>query len=99
MSVFERILARLRLSKAKHRSLHGHARLALQLSRILPFYEYDEDSFFTTDGAPADVVASRRDGFDRLSALFTARAPRTLAASEELEAGLSDVEFVNAYRV
>jgi glutamate-1-semialdehyde 2,1-aminomutase len=99
MSVIERIVARLRLSRAKHRSLHGHARLALQLSRLLPFYEYDEASFLSTDGAPADVVARRHDGFTRLSAVLTERAPRTLAASEELEAGLSDVEFVNAYRV
>jgi glutamate-1-semialdehyde 2,1-aminomutase len=98
-SLVDRVLARLRLSQAKHRSLHGHARIAQQLSRILPFYEYDEDSFFSSDGAPADVEAGRRDGFARLSALLTERAPKTLAASEELEAGLSDVEFTNAYRV
>ena len=98
-SLVDRILARLRLSRAKHRSLQGHARIAQQLSRILPFYEYDDDSFFASDGAPADVEAGRRDGFARLSARLTERAPKTLAASEELEAGLSDVEFTNAYRV
>jgi glutamate-1-semialdehyde 2,1-aminomutase len=98
-SLVDRVLARLRLSRAKHRSLQGHARIAQQLSRILPFYEYDEDGFFSSDGAPADVEAGRRDGFARLSALLTERAPKTLAASEELEAGLSDVEFTNAYRV
>jgi glutamate-1-semialdehyde 2,1-aminomutase len=97
--LLDRIRARLLLSRAKHRSLQGHARIAQQLSRVLPFYEYDEDSFFATDGAPADVEARRRDGFARLSALFTRRAPKTLAASEELEAGMSDVAFVNAYRV
>ena len=99
MSLVDRVLARLRLSRAKHRSLQGHARIAQQLSRILPFYEYDDDSFFSSDGAPADVEARRRDGFAQLSALLTERAPKTLAASQELEAGLSDVEFTNAYRV
>jgi len=99
MSLFERVRARLRLSRAKHRSLHGHARLALRLSRILPFYEYDEASCFAIDGAPPDVVVRRRDGFARLSERLTARAPRTLAASDELAASLPDVAFVTAYRV
>ncbi|HEX3761801.1 MAG TPA: aminotransferase class III-fold pyridoxal phosphate-dependent enzyme [Kofleriaceae bacterium] len=99
MSLLDRAIARLRLSRAKHRSLHGHAKLALRLSRLMPFYEYNEASFFATDGAPADVVTSRHDGFMRLSQLLTSRAPRTLAMSQELEDSLSDVAFINAYRV
>jgi glutamate-1-semialdehyde 2,1-aminomutase len=99
VSVIGRIRARLRLSRAKHRSLHGHAKIALGLSRLLPFYEYDEDTFFATDGAPAPVVDRRRAAFDRLATRLTAHKPKTLTASAELEAGLSDVAFVNAYRV
>ena len=37
---------RLELSRAKHRSLAGHARMARRLAGFVPFYEYDEDRFF-----------------------------------------------------
>ena len=99
MSVFSKVRARLQLSRAKHRSLTGHAKIALGLSRLLPFYEYDEETFFATDGAPPPVVDRRREAFDRLARRLTAHKPKTLEASAELEAGLSDVAFVNAYRV
>ena len=52
---------RLELSRAKHRSLSGHARIARRLARLLPFYEYGEERFFCSDGAPADIAARRRD--------------------------------------
>ena len=29
---------------------------------LVPFYDYDEDRFFRSDGAPADVAARRRAG-------------------------------------
>ena len=37
-----RLLMRLQLSRAKHRSLAGHARMSRRLARLVPFYEYDE---------------------------------------------------------
>ena len=40
---------RLQLSKAKHSSLAGHARLARGLAALVPFYEYDEARFFCSD--------------------------------------------------
>ncbi|WAS91209.1 aminotransferase class III-fold pyridoxal phosphate-dependent enzyme [Nannocystis punicea] len=91
--------ARLLLSRAKHGSLPGHPRMALRVARMVPLREYDESEFFAGDGAPAEVVARRRDGFSRLAALLQARAPQTLARSEELAQGLSDVAFVDMYRV
>jgi glutamate-1-semialdehyde 2,1-aminomutase len=93
------IKARLLLSRAKHRSLSGHAKMALRAAKMVPFYEYDEEAFFDTDGAPAAIVARRRAGFERLAADLAARAPETMRASSELEAHISDVDFVNAYRV
>ncbi|MGQ0507144.1 MAG: aminotransferase class III-fold pyridoxal phosphate-dependent enzyme [Myxococcaceae bacterium] len=90
---------RLLLSRAKHRSLAGHPRMALRLSRWVPNVEYDATRFFSADGAPAEVERQRRSGFDQLSHQLRARAPRTLQLSAELEHGLSDVAFVNAYRV
>ena len=35
---------RIALSRAKHRSLSGHARLSQRLAKLLPFYEYGESA-------------------------------------------------------
>lgn len=94
-----KIIARLRLSRAKHRSLHGHARISRRLAGILPFYEYDEETAFACDGAPADVVAKRRTAFARLSEQLQVKAPKSLAASRALETDVSDMQFTNANRV
>ena len=61
---------RLQLSRAKHRSLTGHSRMARRFASLVPFYEYDESQFFGADAAPGDVAATRRAGFMRLAALF-----------------------------
>ena len=55
-----RIIPRLELSRAKHRSLDGHSRWARRLARLVPFYEYDAARFFSVDGAPEEVAARRR---------------------------------------
>src|ERR1700760_3238691 len=68
-----KLKTRLELSKAKHPSLAGHARMSRRVAKLLPFYEYGEDKFFCADGAPGEVATRRRDGFDRLSALYTKR--------------------------
>ena len=47
---------RLQLSRAKHRSLSGHARIARRLARLIRYYEYDETRFFNADDAPAEVA-------------------------------------------
>ena len=53
---------RLELSQAKHKSLAGHARIARRLAGFLPFYDYDEDRFFRSDDAPAEIAGLRRAG-------------------------------------
>ncbi|MCP6652324.1 hypothetical protein NL518_29950, partial [Klebsiella pneumoniae] len=73
---------RLELSRAKHRSLAGHSRMAKRLARWVPGYAYDETQFFSADGAPADVVARRRAALQRLGAEFDTRFAKTLAATE-----------------
>src|SRR5262245_37130151 len=90
---------RAQLSRAKHRSLAGHPRMALRLARLLPRYEYSVDEAFGVDGAPSDVVSQRREAFARLGARLRAMAPKTLDAGEALRGAVSDVDFVNAYRV
>jgi glutamate-1-semialdehyde 2,1-aminomutase len=90
---------RLELSKAKHRSLAGHARIARKLAALVPFYEYNETRFFCVDGAPADIAARRRAGFERLSTLYKTRFAQGIARTAESASGISDLQFTDAYRV
>ena len=90
---------RLELSRAKHPSLAGHSRLARRVAALVPYYSYDEARFFSSDGAPPEVEARRRAGFERLAALYRQRFPRTSALTAEARAGLSDLQFTSAYRV
>jgi glutamate-1-semialdehyde 2,1-aminomutase len=97
-SVFS-LRRRLQLSRAKHRSLAGHARISRRLARFVPFYAYDESRFFCSDGAPDDVAAQRRDGFMRLAALFATKYPETTRQTADIARRISDLQFTDAYRV
>jgi glutamate-1-semialdehyde 2,1-aminomutase len=90
---------RLALSKAKHRSLRGHARIARRLAAMVPFYEYDDSAFFRADDAPVDVAARREAGFLRLSCLYRQRYAATARLTEEIRDGISDLQFTDTYRV
>ncbi|MEN9631165.1 MAG: hypothetical protein RJA10_4393, partial [Pseudomonadota bacterium] len=90
---------RLQLSRAKHRSLAGHSRMARRLAAWVPGYAYDERQFFGSDGAPPEVAARRRAGFEALAALYAERYPRTLAMTRRAREGLSDLQFTGCYRV
>jgi len=90
---------RLELSKAKHRTLTGHARMARRVAALVPFYDYDERRFFCSDDAPEEVAARRRAGFERLAALYDARFAETIRRTAEATDGISDLQFTDAYRV
>ncbi|AXJ96203.1 MULTISPECIES: aminotransferase class III-fold pyridoxal phosphate-dependent enzyme [unclassified Sphingomonas] len=90
---------RLALSRAKHRSLGGHVRMAKRIAGQIPFYEYGPDRFFRADDAPADITAQRQAGFERLGAVYATRFAKTLALTRETRGGLSDLQFTGAYRV
>jgi glutamate-1-semialdehyde 2,1-aminomutase len=90
---------RLQLSRAKHRSLAGHSRMAKRVASLIPGFTYGPDRFFAVDGAPADVVARRRAAFDALSSTFTARYASTVAMTRQARDGLSDLQFTSRYRV
>ncbi len=94
-----KILSRVRLSRAKHRSLAGHARIAKRIARLIPFYDFDESSFFDADGAPGEVRAARMRGFARLTQFFSQNRPRSQSALSELKDKVSDVAFISRYRV
>ena len=94
-----RLASRLMLSKAKHPSLRGHANISRWFAKQVPFYEYDEERVFRADGAPAEVAAERRAGFDRLAAVYKSKFAKTAALTTEAQEGISDLQFTAAYRV
>jgi glutamate-1-semialdehyde 2,1-aminomutase len=90
---------RLELSRAKHRSLAGHSRIAKRIAGLLPGYNYDETLFFNSDGAGSAVVERRRDGFFKLAALYAARFPQSVAMTASAREIISDMQFTGRYRV
>jgi glutamate-1-semialdehyde 2,1-aminomutase len=94
-----KLKTRIDLSRAKHRSLAGHSRLARRMAALVPYYEYDDARFFSSDDAPAEVVARRRAGFTRLADLYRTRFARTAALTAEVKEAISDLQFTDAYRV
>jgi glutamate-1-semialdehyde 2,1-aminomutase len=90
---------RLELSRAKHPSLGGHARIAKRVAALVPFYEYGEARFFAADGAPDEVAARRREDFERLAALYRTRYARTLELTADVTDLISDLQFTELYRV
>lgn len=94
-----RIKRRLELSRAKHRSLAGHSRMAKRVASLIPGYAYDEARFFDSDGAPAEVQARRRAGFAALCDLYARRYPKSAALTAQAREGISDLQFTGSYRV
>jgi glutamate-1-semialdehyde 2,1-aminomutase len=90
---------RLLLSRAKHPSLGGHARLARLLARLVRYYEYDETRFFDADDAPVEVAALRRAGFTQLSQLYAQRFAKGSGLTREVARSVSDLQFTARYRV
>jgi glutamate-1-semialdehyde 2,1-aminomutase len=97
--VLHRLQMRLQLSRAKHRSLSGHSRMARRFAALVPFYEYGESLFFRVDAAPDDIAAARRAGFMRLAAVFAERFRKTAELTREIAGGVSDLQFTSRYRV
>src|SRR5262249_3251000 len=90
---------RLQLSRAKHRSLAGHSRIARRMARFVPFYAYDENRFFCSDAAPADVAAQRRVVFLRPALLDETRFPPPPRHPPAPARRISDLQFTDPSRV
>ncbi|MFP8834232.1 aminotransferase class III-fold pyridoxal phosphate-dependent enzyme [Hydrogenophaga sp. XSHU_21] len=90
---------RIELSRAKHRSLAGHSRMAKRLARWLPAYAFEGDDFFGADGAAPELVARRRAAFEVLCAGYATRYGRTLELTAQARTGLADLQLTSAYRV
>jgi glutamate-1-semialdehyde 2,1-aminomutase len=96
---FPALRLRLELSRAKHPSLSGHARIARRVAALIPYYSYEEERFFRSDAAPAGVADRRRAGFAKLAELYRQRYARGAALTAEAESGISDLQFTSRYRV
>jgi len=94
-----RASSRLQLSRAKHPSLRGHARISRWVARLVPFYHYGEERFFRVDSAPDEVASLRRTGFRRLADTFATQFEKTRELTSQTEPGLSDLQFTGHYRV
>ena len=95
----QKLRTRLELSKAKHPSLAGHPRMARRVAALLPTYRYGEEQFFNADDAPAELVNRRRAAFARMSNTYQTRFVQTVQRSAEIEGSISDMQFINNYRV
>ena len=94
-----RLKSRLELSAAKHRSLTGHPRMARRVAALLPYYSYDAEQFYGIDGASSDIVGQRKSAFRRLETVYASKYAKTVACSAAAEPGISDMQFINGYRV
>src|ERR1700694_1033607 len=98
-AVFPQLRARLALSRAKHRSLTGHAKMSRLVARLIPFYEFDINDFFRSDGAPAKVATQRQDGFFALARLYQERFAKGRQMTLQAATRISDLQFTAASRV
>ncbi len=98
-AIFPKLRARLALSRAKHRSLTGHSKMSRRVARLIPFYEFDINDFFCSDGAPAAVATQRQDGFFRLARLHRERFAKGRQMTLQASTQISDLQFTEAYRV
>src|SRR5882762_4762314 len=98
-AAYPKLRARLALSRAKHGSLTGHSKMSRRVARLIPFYEFDINDFFRSDGAPAEVATQRQNGFFRLAGLYRERFAKGRALTLEVSEKISDLQFTESYRV
>lgn len=97
--ILRKAIIRLRLSRAKHPSLSGHAKWSRRISRLIPYFEYDADRFFCSDGASEDIANLRRTAMEKLRLKLQQRAPESIRYSASLTNSISDLHFTSNYRV
>jgi glutamate-1-semialdehyde 2,1-aminomutase len=90
---------RIELSRAKHRSLAGHSRIARRLAKLLPGYQFSEEEFFACDGASTAISLQRKAGFDRLAHEFARQYRIGADMTTAARSMISDLRFTSRYRV
>src|SRR5580658_8825350 len=99
VAVVPKLQARLALSRAKHRSLTGHSKMSRRVARLIPFYEFDINDFFRSDGAPPAIATRRQDGFFRLAGIYQDRFAKSRQLTAQAATQISDLQFTETYRV
>lgn len=94
-----KVFVRLQLSRAKHPSLRGHSRWSRRIARYIPFFSYDAERFYNSDGAPEVIVSQRRQAIERLQIALEQNCRNTLEHCQALESSISDVRFTSHYRI
>jgi glutamate-1-semialdehyde 2,1-aminomutase len=94
-----RIVVRLQLSRAKHPSLRGHSKWSRRVARFVPYFSYEGEHFFASDGAPPHVVAQRRQALHELQQSMEEKSTLTLDYATSIEESISDVRFTSHYRI
>jgi glutamate-1-semialdehyde 2,1-aminomutase len=94
-----RLVVRLQLSRAKHPSLRGHSNWSRRVARLVPFFSYDENGFFASDGAPTAIQQQRRQALRALQSRAEQQGAKTLAHCRSLKESVSDIRFTSRYRV
>src|SRR6516165_6994488 len=98
-AAFPKLKARIELSRAKHRSLSGHSKMSRRIARLIPFYEFDINDFFRSDGAPAEIANLQQDGFSRLATIYQDRVAKGRQMTSQAASRISDLQFTQSYRV
>src|ERR1700721_2318369 len=98
-AVFPQLRARLDLSRAQHRSLTGQSKMSRRVARRIPFYEFDINDFFRSDGAPAAVATQRQDGFFRLAGIYQDKFAKSRQMTAQAATQISHLQFTETYRV
>jgi glutamate-1-semialdehyde 2,1-aminomutase len=94
-----RLWRRLQLSRAKHRSLAGHSRMAKRIARWIPPLQYNAERFYAVDGAPTAIAAQREHALLALATQFRQRFSRGLGLTATVTDSIADVGFTARYRV
>ena len=73
--------------------------MSRRVAKLLPFYEFSGDRYFSADGAPPDIASQRKDAFFALAKLYAERYAKGRQMTAEAATHISDLQFTRAYRV
>jgi len=73
--------------------------MSRRVARLIPFYEFGPDDFFSSDGAAPEIAKQRRDAFFALANLYEQRYAKGRLMTAEASSQISDLQFTEAYRV
>lgn len=97
--LFRKFAIRLRLSKAKHKSMRGHSKWSRRIAGWIKFFEYSPQQYFCVDGAPEEVAQQRINGFNALTNKVKKQSAKTIDQYQQISGDISDVQFTSLYRV